>query len=130
VSERLYTPVWREEYLVDTSVWVDHLRSRSGHLATLLEAGRVLCHPFILGEIASLKLRRRVEILDRLTDLPQVAIATDSEVIDVMESQELRGDGLSWVDLYPVASVLLSTCYLWTFDPLLHSTAHMLNVSA
>lgn len=38
--------------LVDTSVWVDHLRDRSHLLTTLLEQDRVRCHPLIVGELA------------------------------------------------------------------------------
>jgi predicted nucleic acid-binding protein len=115
--------------LVDSSVWLDHLELQNERLITLLEANRVVCHPFIVGEITSLRLRHREAILDRLKRLPQVQMATHAEVIYLMEVNDLRGDGLGWIDLHLLASVLLSECRLWTLDPLLHSTAHMLNVS-
>jgi hypothetical protein len=114
---------------VDTSVWMEHLKNRNRSLVTLLEAGRVLCHPFIVGEISSLSLRQQGEILDRLERLPQVGMATHKEVLTLIEIHGLRGEDLSWVDLQLLASVRLSTCYLWTLDPVLHSAAHMLNVS-
>lgn len=115
--------------LVDTPVWVDHFRDGNKVLITLLESGRVMCHPFIVGEVSSLWLDRSAEIVSRLEDLPQVQVATDSEARYLMEFHGLRGDDLSWVDLHLLASVLLSTCCLWTLDPVLHSAAHMLNVS-
>jgi len=102
----------------------------SERLIDLLDAGRVLCHPFIVGEICSLRLSHREAILKLMKRLPQVRMATHAEVLYLMEENELRGGGLGWVDLHLLASVLLYGCRLWTLDPLLHSTAHMLNVSA
>jgi len=56
--------------LVDTSIWVDHLRSGNTTLARLLEAARVLAHPFAIGEIALGHLRQRNSVLDSLVRLP------------------------------------------------------------
>ena len=38
--------------LIDTSVWIDHFRHRSGRLSGYLESGEVWTHPFIIGELA------------------------------------------------------------------------------
>jgi predicted nucleic acid-binding protein len=38
--------------LVDTSVWIDHLRNDNHRLRELLDGAEVLMHPFILGELA------------------------------------------------------------------------------
>ena len=38
--------------LVDTSVWVDHLRLASAILTELLDDGQVLGHALVLGELA------------------------------------------------------------------------------
>jgi hypothetical protein len=35
--------------LVDTSVWVDHLRRGDSELATALERGEVVCHDFVIS---------------------------------------------------------------------------------
>jgi predicted nucleic acid-binding protein len=43
--------------LVDTSVWVDHLRKGDRNLAALLTASNVLMHPFVIGELACGNLR-------------------------------------------------------------------------
>ena len=49
--------------LVDTSVWVSHLRHGNEGLQKLLHAGEVVCHPFIVGELACGNLKNRQEIL-------------------------------------------------------------------
>ena len=56
--------------LVDTSVWIDHLRRRSERLAAMLEAGSVACHSFVIGELACGHLARREELLGLLQRLP------------------------------------------------------------
>ena len=45
--------------LVDTSVWVEHLRVASAILTELLDHGEILGHPFVLGELALGNLRQR-----------------------------------------------------------------------
>ena len=49
--------------LVDTSVWVSHLRDGNVGLENLLNDGEVVCHPFIIGERACGNLKNRQEIL-------------------------------------------------------------------
>lgn len=71
--------------LVDTSVWVDHLRVGNEALAGLLNAGMVLVHPFVVGELALGDLRQRVLVLDALSDLPRASVATDAEVLQVID---------------------------------------------
>lgn len=61
--------------LADTSVWVDHLR-REGHpLAALLDEDLVLCHPFVVGELACGSLSHRDRILGLLDALPRARVA-------------------------------------------------------
>ncbi len=67
--------------LVDTSVWIDHLRADNAALKRLLDAGRVLMHPFVLGELALGRMRQREIILAALSDLPRAELATDAEVL-------------------------------------------------
>ncbi len=71
----------RADYLalVDTSVWIDHLRASSTALARLLERGEVLCHPAVIGELACGSLRQRRQTLALLTLLPRTTVATDGE---------------------------------------------------
>ena len=78
--------------LVDTSIWIDHLRGSDEHLSGLLSAGRVLMHPYVLGEVALGKLKNRAAVLGAMSDLPLAAAATDDEVhrfIDIESNQSM-----------------------------------------
>jgi predicted nucleic acid-binding protein len=80
--------------LVDTSVWVDHLRAGDEDLSTLLNNSQVLMHPFVLGELACGNLRNREMVLRLLKDLPHAALATDDEVLFFIERHALMGRGI------------------------------------
>jgi predicted nucleic acid-binding protein len=94
--------------LVDTSVWVDHLRRRDARLAALLESASVLVHPFILGEIARGSLANRKTVLELLQDLPMAAAADADEVLGFIERHKLHGKGIGYVDVHLLASVVLT----------------------
>ncbi len=102
--------------LVDTSVWIDHFGSANPRLAALLEAGDVVTHPFVIGELACGNLRNRAEVFALLGALPKAATASDQEVRACIESRRLWGRGIGWVDAHLLASALLSGCALWTLD--------------
>lgn len=102
--------------LVDTSLWVDHLRSSSPGLAAALTDGEVLGHPHVTGELACGNLRNRVAILQLLRDLPQAALATEEEALHCIEKNRLHGRGLGWTDVHLLASALLTPARLWTLD--------------
>ncbi len=102
--------------LVDTSVWVDHLRSGNRELAEQLEAGLVWCHPFVIGEIACGRLRDRSEILSALGSLPGVPTADHDEVMTFVERAGLAGSGIGWIDAHLLASARLAGIGLWTLD--------------
>jgi predicted nucleic acid-binding protein len=116
--------------LVDTSVWVDHLRSGNKVLASLLDAGTVLVHPFVIGELALGHLRQRAVILDALADLPQVSVATDTEVLHFIDRNALFGRGVGYVDVHLLASVRLTPgAMLWTSDRRLQVIAVQLDLA-
>jgi len=102
--------------LVDTSVWVDHFRRRDATLAALLLRAEVECHPFIVGELACGRLRRRAEILGLLAHLPQTPLVDHDEVLTFVETHRLMGTGLGWVDVHLLASAALAATMLWTRD--------------
>jgi predicted nucleic acid-binding protein len=115
--------------LVDTSVWVDHLRRRDEALAGLLEAGRVLAHPFVIGELALGRLRQRDLVLSALQDLPQARVATDREVLHFIDQHSLSGLGIGYVDAHLLAAVRLSgSVPLWTRDKRLRGAADRLDL--
>lgn len=110
--------------LVDTSVWVGHLRSPSARLATELEAGQVLIHPFVIGELACGNLRNRREVLELLRTLPSVPVASHEEVLGFIEARALMGRGIGLVDVHLLASTALAApARLWTGDRRLAAAA-------
>ena len=103
--------------LVDTSVWADHLRKGVPALASALEQGNVLMHPFVRGELACGNLKNRGEVLRLLEELPGAPIATDGETLDFIERRAVMGRGLGYIDVHLLASVALAgTARLWTRD--------------
>ncbi len=109
--------------LVDTSVWIEHLRYGTAGLETVLDGGNVVCHPFIIGELACGNLKSRVEILTLLKNLPVAAVANDDEVLKFIEVHQLMGEGLGYIDIHLLMSTLLTGIPLWTFDKRLHKLA-------
>jgi predicted nucleic acid-binding protein len=116
--------------LVDTSVWIDHLRGDNAALKSLLDAGRVLTHPFIIGELALRQMRQREVILAALSDLPRAEVATDAEVLGFINREALFGRGVGYVDVHLLASVRLSAgAALWTKDARLRDIAEELSLA-
>lgn len=102
--------------LVDTSVWIDHLRKSNSRLSELLHHSRVLIHPFIIGDLSCGNLKNRTTLLHLLNSLPKPVEATYNEVFTLVESRNLSGRGIGWVDAHLLASALLSAADLWTLD--------------
>ena len=116
--------------LVDTSVWVDHLRSGDDDLVTLLNTSQVLIHPFVLGELACGNLQNRSEVLALLRDLPRISVASDDEVVFFIERHVLMGKGIGYVDAHLLASLTLDgISRLWTRDRRLHGVAETLGLA-
>jgi predicted nucleic acid-binding protein len=116
--------------LVDTSVWVAHLRVADKALAALLGAGAVLVHPFVIGELALGNLHQRELVLNALSDLPRASIASDDEVLRFIGHHALFGRGVGYVDAHLLASVKLTAgSALWTNDKKLHGVAEQLRLA-
>ena len=110
--------------LVDTSVWVDHLRTNDKALIALLDTGAVLAHPFVIGELALGNLRQREIVLNALSDLPHASVATDVEILHFIDRHTLFGRGIGYIDAHLLAAVQLTTgAELWTKDKRLHGVA-------
>ena len=116
--------------LVDTSVWIDHLRVGNRMLRSLLEIGEVLAHPFVVGELACGTLRNRKEILTLLQALPEAQVAEHEEVMRVVEREQLYSQGIGWIDAHLLASARLSRAALWTLDRHLSKIASQLKLTA
>lgn len=113
--------------LVDTSIWVDHLRTGDAQLAELLERGTVVAHPFVIGEIACGSLSDRGAILGLLQHLPMATVAEPNEVLTYIDRHRLHGKGIGYVDVHLLASAALTGgTRLWTRDRRLHAVAREL----
>lgn len=115
--------------LVDTSVWVDHFRRGLPELAEQLDAMAVVCHPFVMGELACGNLKNRREILQLLQTLCTSPVAGHEEVLHFIESNRLMGLGLGYIDVHLLASARLSGLPLWTLDRTLQTTAVRLKLA-
>lgn len=103
--------------LVDTSVWIDHLRSGNAALARLLDDGAVLTHPWVIGELALGSLANREELLTLLHGLPQATVADGHEILLLIEQLPLYGVGIGYVDAQLLAATTLTpNTKLWTTD--------------
>ena len=109
--------------LVDTSVWVDHFRSRNQRLASLLDAEEVLIHPFVIGELACGNLKNRREVLALLHALPTSPKVDDDEILFFVERHRLMGRGVGIIDVHLLASTIIAQCLLWTHDKPLKTVA-------
>jgi len=110
--------------LVDTSIWIDHLRTGDPRLVRLLQDGHVLAHPWVTGELALGNLSRRGEVLGLLHNLPQATVATDVEILSLIDNQHLFGLGIGYVDAHLLAATMLTTdARLWTRDKRLAAVA-------
>src|SRR5579863_561315 len=115
--------------LVDTSVWVDHLRQSDPQLSKALLDGQVLMHPFVLGEIACGNLRSRSDVLGDLERLPSAIAADHHEVLGFLDQHRLYGAGIAWIDAHLLASARLSASRLWTLDARLRKAATKLHLT-
>ena len=115
--------------LVDTSVWIKHLRESDKNLVRLLEQGVVACHPFIIGELACGGIKNRHEIIRLLNDLPSTDILDHYEIMEFIEHRKIMNKGIGYVDVHLLGSALVSETPLWTFDKALRRIANQLSIA-
>ena len=114
--------------LVDTSVWIDHLRATEPGLVRLLDQDQVFGHPWVRGELALGSLKDRSGFLEMLGLLPSVEIVPPEEVLALIDRHRLFGRGIGWVDAELLAACVARPCRLWTKDQRLANIAKELNV--
>src|SRR3972149_10666445 len=115
--------------LVDTSVWVLHLRQGNIKLDSLLNDGEAVCHPFIVGELACGNLKNRYEILALLQALPTSTQAEHENAMQFIENYRLMGKGLGYIDVHLLASALLTEVPIWTLDKKLNEVSTVIGIS-
>jgi predicted nucleic acid-binding protein len=114
--------------IVDTSIWVDHFRSGNKHLEKLLLNDEVICHEFIIGELACGNLKSRSEILTLFQALPHAPTIDHQEFLHFIEKHHLMGRGIGLVDIHILASAQLANESIWTADSRLKAAAKSLNL--
>jgi len=116
--------------LVDTSVWIDFLRTSDSSLSRLLQLNQVCMHQMVLGELACGNLRNRAELLSLWRKLPQPTEASYDETLIFVEQHQLMGRGVGYVDIHLLAACVLSdNTLLWTNDRRLQQLAAELNIA-
>lgn len=115
--------------IVDTSVWVTHLREGSPRLEELFFNAEVVCHPFVIGELACGNIKNRNEILSLLQSLPMVPTLVLDELLYFIERNQLMALGVGLVDVHRLASARVSGISLWTSHKRLESAATRLGVA-
>jgi len=115
--------------LIDTSVWVNHLRKSEPKLKALLLNGDVYCHPFVIGELACGSIKNRQEIISLLQSLPSTRTIDNNEFLDFVNNNNLYSKGVGYVDIHLLASSRLESVKLWTEDKRLNKLAIDLDLS-
>lgn len=114
--------------LVDTSVWIDHLKKPNARLVSMLDGNEVLAHPLVVGELACCDLQARASVLEYLGELPSAVVADDCEALSLIEAEKLQGRGIGWTDAHLLASARLSGARLWTLDAALSKVGSSLGL--
>lgn len=110
--------------LTDTSIWIDHFRHSDADLRRVIEEDMLLCHPFVIGELALGSLRDRATVLAFLGAQRQATVATHDEIMTMIDRHGLFSMGIGYTDAHLLASVLLDRgSALWTRDKRLRTAA-------
>ncbi len=103
--------------LVDSSIWIDHLRKSDRAFSNLLNQDLVLVHPFIIGELAMGGIGNRQDFLSFIQEFPQALVAHDDEVLAFVTRHKLFGTGIGYIDAHLLASTQLTPgAAIWTRD--------------
>jgi hypothetical protein len=115
--------------LVDTSVWIDHLRSTEPSPVEALRAEQVLMHPFVVGELSCGNLKNRQEVISLLRNLPSAPVATHEQVLEAIDRHRLMGIGIGYVDAHLLTATMpASPARIWTRDKRLATVAERLDL--
>jgi predicted nucleic acid-binding protein len=116
--------------LVDTSIWIDHFRYGDAELRKIINDDRLLCHPFVVGELALGSLRERDVVLAFLAAQREAMIATHAEVMTIIDSHSIFSIGIGYTDAHLLTSTLLDKrSSLWTRDKRLAAAAQKIGAA-
>jgi predicted nucleic acid-binding protein len=102
--------------LVDTSIWINHVRKSDPVLDGLLQEDRVVTHPFVIGELALGSIRSGDKVVANLLQLPCVSVVDQHELLVFIEAKKLSGTGIGFVDASLLASAAIAQVHFWTSD--------------
>jgi predicted nucleic acid-binding protein len=104
--------------LVDTSIWIAHIRGVSTQLDDILGQAEIVMHPFVLGELLLNGLPKQGAFSVAAFDQYAVApVASTTEVASFIQWAKLAGTGLGYVDAHILVSArLLESGSLMTLD--------------
>jgi predicted nucleic acid-binding protein len=116
--------------LIDSSIWMDHFRQKNSELIDLARGKAILCHPFVVGEIAMSSFAQREIILSDLSDLPQAIVAFDDDVQKFVTRHKLFSLGIGYIDAHLLVSAQLTPgTHFWTKDKRLLAAAEKLGLA-
>jgi hypothetical protein len=117
--------------LVDTSIWIDHLRSADAKLQLLLQNDQVMTHPYIRLELALGSMASREKVLADLALLPQAPVVAAEELFGLIDHKKLYRRGIGVTDLQLICCAIFDKSVLiWTRDRRLSEIANELRIQA
>jgi predicted nucleic acid-binding protein len=114
--------------LVDTSVWINHLRYSDELLVNLLNKNQVFTHDFIIGELACGNLNNREKFITYLNQIPKLSSLNHSEILYFLNENKLYGLGIGYIDVNLLASSVLNDLKIFTYDKHLQNASDLLNI--
>ena len=115
--------------LVDSSVWIDHLRHAEPDLLRLLSEDEVLSHPLVVGEVMMGRFKRRDEALEIFRDLEGSIESEHERVLEFVALHELFGKGIGYIDAHLLVSTQMTPgARFWTRDRRLMEVAVRLDL--
>ena len=116
--------------LLDTSVWIQHLRESSDEVVRLLNDELVVTHDYVVAYLACGSLKSREDTIDYLSALVTLPTVSITETMTLIETRALFSRGIGLVDVQLLASTLISPdTKLWTWDNRLHDVAAELGIA-
>jgi predicted nucleic acid-binding protein len=95
--------------IVDTSVWVDHIRGRSTPLEDILGQSRIALHPFVFGELMLMGLPKSGPFAQNaFAKYAEAIVASPPEVAAFINWAKLAGEGIGYVDAHLLMSARLT----------------------
>ncbi len=114
--------------VVDSSVWMAHLRTAEPSMKALLQQRKLLMHPFAVGEIMVGSFRDRVSVRAFLANVEQAVVVPNDLVLQQLEFWSAYSRGVGWIDMHLISSAYASHALLWTRDKRLAALAEQIGL--